>query len=82
MASCEICGKKSIMGRNISHKRGIAGKRWNKRAQVTPRLFVANIQKKTVTLGGIKKTMNICAKCIKRIKKFKAIKTYKTASVL
>ena len=82
MAACEICGKKTVMGRSKTHKRGIAGKRWRKRAQVTPRLFVANIQKKKVVSGGVEKTIKICAKCIKRIKKYGAIKPYKSAAVL
>ena len=70
------------MGRSISHKRGVAGKRWQKRAQVTPRLFIANIQKKTIVVNGVSKQINICAKCIKRINKFGSIKTYKSISVL
>ncbi|OGM10996.1 hypothetical protein A2Z22_03985 [Candidatus Woesebacteria bacterium RBG_16_34_12] len=75
---CDICGKKSVMGRSQQHRRGVAGKRWKKRVQATPRLFRPNLQKKTIVINGEKKQMKLCAKCIKRIKKYKAIKNFKT----
>lgn len=46
----------------------MAGKRWKKRAQATPRLFGVNIQKATVIVGGKEKKMNLCTKCIKRFR--------------
>ena len=76
MAICEICGKKTAVGRSRQHKRGVAGRRWKKRAQATPRLFKPNIQKRTVIISGEKKQMKLCAKCIKRIRKFSSIKSY------
>jgi len=78
---CEICGKKSVMGRSQKHKRGVAGKRWRKRAQATPRLFIPNLQKVTLMVSGEKKQMRICANCLKRIKKFHSIGKYKNISV-
>ena len=75
---CEICGKQKTVGRSKQHKRGVAGKRWRKRAQSTPRIFAPNLQKKTVVVGGEKKQMKLCTKCIKRIKKYGSIKEYKT----
>ncbi|HLE48459.1 MAG TPA: L28 family ribosomal protein [Patescibacteria group bacterium] len=74
---CQICGKKNVMGSSQKHKRGVAGKRWRKRAPETPRLFKINLQKKTVVIGGISKQMRLCTKCIKRIKNFGNIKKYK-----
>lgn len=65
------------MGRSQTHKRGVAGKRWKKRAQVTPRLFRINLQRRAVIVAGERMQMRLCAKCIKRIKKYKAIKKYK-----
>jgi ribosomal protein L28 len=62
------------------HGRGVAGKRWKKRAQVTPRLFKINLQKKTVLINGMVKQMRLCTKCIKRIKKFASIGDYKNIS--
>jgi ribosomal protein L28 len=79
---CQICGKKNVMGRSQQHKRGVAGKRWKKRAPKTPRLFKVNLQKVTVVLSGEKKQMRLCAKCIKRIKKYKAIGNYKSISLI
>jgi ribosomal protein L28 len=73
---CQICGKKKSVGRSQQHRRGVAGKRWKKRAQSTPRLFVPNLQKATVVVAGEKKQMLLCAKCIKRIKKYKSIKDF------
>ena len=79
---CEICEKKKAVGRSQQHKRGVAGKRWRKRAQSTPRLFKPNLQKKTVVLKGEKKQMKLCAKCVKRIKKFGSVKDYKNIAVV
>lgn len=73
---CEICGKQTAVGRSQRHKRGVAGRRWRKRAQATPRLFKPNLQKKTVVISGEKRQMRLCAKCIKRIRKFGSIKDY------
>lgn len=65
------------MGRSQKHKRGVAGKRWKYRAQVTPRLFRINLQKKTALINGKSKQMRLCAKCIKRIKNYSSIGEYK-----
>jgi len=66
---CQNCGKIKVVGRQKSHKRGVAGKRWKKRAQVTPRLFNINLQKVTVIENGKEIQMKLCTKCIKRFKK-------------
>jgi ribosomal protein L28 len=79
---CEICGKSTVVGRSQQHKRGVAGRRWKKRAQSTPRLFKPNLQKKTVVIAGDNKQMFLCAKCIKRIKKFGSIKSYKSIALV
>lgn len=78
---CEICGKKTVHGRSQQHRRGVAGKRWRKRAQSTKRVFRPNLQKKTVVMsGGDKQKMLLCSKCIKRIKNFGSIKSLKNVS--
>jgi len=66
MAQCQICGKKSIFGRNVSHS-----------ARKTSRKFKPNLQKITFYQGEVKKTMILCAKCIKRIKKKKGFSKQK-----
>lgn len=78
---CQICGKKNIMGRSQTHRRGVAGKRWRHRSQVTPRLFRVNLQRVTVKLNGEDKKMRLCTKCIKRIKKFEKIGDYKQITI-
>ena len=79
---CQICGKTNVYGHSQKHRRGVAGKRWKNRAQITPRMFKVNLQKVTVSANGDEKQMRLCAKCIKRIKKFGAIKTYKNIAVV
>lgn len=79
---CEICGKSTSVGRSQQHRRGVAGKRWKKRAPSTPRLFKPNLQKVTLNINGEIKKMKICGKCIKRIKKYGSIKSYKNVAVL
>ena len=57
---CENCGKGITYGRQSSHHRGVAGKRWKKRAQVILRSFKPNIQ--------LYKGVKLCADCISRSK--------------
>ena len=78
---CDICGKGRVMGRSQRHKRGVAGKRWKKRAQKTARIFSPNLQKATITKGGEEKQMKVCAKCLKKAKNDGKVKVYsKTVS--
>jgi large subunit ribosomal protein L28 len=51
---CAICGKKSVVGSNISHAHN-----------VTKRRFKPNLQRvRTVRNGSVKRLM-VCTKCIK-----------------
>jgi len=70
---CENCGKGTAHGRSQRHSRGVAGKRWLKRAQSTPRTFAPNLQKTTIVVGGKGVQMLLCTKCIKRFKKDKKL---------
>lgn len=54
MAKCDICGKGTVFGHNVSHS--------NKK---TPRVWKANIQRKKVVINGVKKYIHICSKCLK-----------------
>jgi large subunit ribosomal protein L28 len=74
---CQNCGKIKVVGRSKSHKRGVAGKRWKKRAPVTPRLFNINLQMATVVVDGKKVQMKLCTKCIKKFKNEDKILTSK-----
>lgn len=71
---CDNCGKGIVYGRQSSHGRGVAGKRWKKRAQVTLRTFKPNLQKIAVTINGKKIQMRLCADCISKFRKEGKIK--------
>lgn len=58
--ACDICGKGIVFGRTSSHARGVAGKRWKKRAQKTGRMFKPNIQ--------MYMDQKLCSDCISRVK--------------
>ncbi|OGM02265.1 hypothetical protein A2115_01320 [Candidatus Woesebacteria bacterium GWA1_41_8] len=79
---CEICEKKNVHGFSQQHGRGVAGKRWQKRAPRTSRIFRVNLQRVTLRFNGAQKKMRICTKCLKRIKKYGSIKTYKNVAVV
>lgn len=66
---CQNCGKGITYGRTQRHRRGVAGKRWAKRAQSTLRTFRPNLQKIAVVVGNTKVQMLLCTKCIKRFNK-------------
>lgn len=65
---CDLCNKKTRAGRSRTHKRGVAGGQWKKRAPVTLRKFKPNLHNATVTIKGVETRVKACAKCIKRIK--------------
>ena len=51
---CEICGKKPMVGNNVSHAHN-----------VTKRRFNPNLQRvRTISNGSVKK-MSVCTNCIK-----------------
>lgn len=54
---CDICGKKPLFGKRISHSHRRTPRRWN-----------VNIQKIHAIIDGSPKTINICAKCMKSSK--------------
>jgi len=78
---CQICNKKPVHGRSQQHRRGVAGRRWQKRAPATPRLFKPNLQRVSLKINSRVVSMRICAKCLKRIKKYKSIYDYSDISV-
>lgn len=64
------------MGRSQRHGRGVAGKRWKKRAQVTTKVFKPNLQKVTVMVSGKKTTLRLCSDCLSKFKKEGKLKSY------
>ncbi len=51
---CEVCGKKPVAGRSVSHSH-----------RVTNRMFRPNIQKVKIRENGHVRRANICTKCMK-----------------
>ncbi|OGM67632.1 hypothetical protein A2985_00525 [Candidatus Woesebacteria bacterium RIFCSPLOWO2_01_FULL_43_11] len=78
---CDNCGKSIVVGRSQRHGRGVAGKRWRKRAQKTMRLFKPNLQKVSVLVSGKKVSMKLCTRCLKRFKKDGKIPSYTSAAI-
>lgn len=56
-------------GRSHTHHRGVAGGRWKKRAQKTPKLFRPNLQGVIILVDQKEMRVKLCTKCIKRVKK-------------
>ncbi|MBC8421395.1 MAG: 50S ribosomal protein L28 [Actinobacteria bacterium] len=59
---CDICGKKTSFGNNVSHSH-----------QKTKRTFKPNLQKARVELEGSIKNISICTSCLKANKVKKVI---------
>lgn len=51
---CEVCGKKPMVGSNISHAHNVNKRRFN-----------PNIQKVRAIQNGTVKRINVCTSCIK-----------------
>lgn len=75
---CDNCGKGLVYGNQSTHGRGVAGKRWKKRAQKTPRVFKPNLQKIAVVVNGKSAQMRLCASCISKFRKLGKIKKPQT----
>lgn len=61
---CDNCGKASQYGETHSHRRGVAGGRWKKRAAHTRKVFKPNLHK---WMG-----MKLCTKCLRKLKALRA----------
>ena len=59
---CGLCGKHTTFGRNIRHQH--TG-RWERKAPRTNRLFKANVQIKTLTVGSVTRRFHVCTRCIR-----------------
>ncbi|HXH07045.1 MAG TPA: 50S ribosomal protein L28 [Vicinamibacterales bacterium] len=51
---CEICGKRPVVGRTISHAHN-----------VSPRRFEPNLQRVRVRVNGGTRRMRVCTRCIR-----------------
>ncbi|RMZ48884.1 50S ribosomal protein L28 [Candidatus Marinimicrobia bacterium PRS2] len=59
---CEICGKKPIVGNNVSHSHHKTRRRW-----------LPNLQRVRAMINGTKKRIKVCTNCLKSGKVLKAI---------
>lgn len=62
MAKCEICGKSTVFGHNVSHS-----------VRRTNRSFKPNIRRVRVVKDGTTRKMNICSRCLRSNKVERAV---------
>ena len=55
---CDICGKRPLVGHNVSHSK-----------RRTNRMFRPNVQRKTLLVGGVKTQVDICTRCLRTMGK-------------
>ena len=60
---CEICGKRPIVGNQISHAHNVTKRRW-----------MPNLQRVRVMVNGTPKKMNVCVQCLRSGRVEKAVK--------
>ncbi|HWP99701.1 MAG TPA: 50S ribosomal protein L28 [Vicinamibacterales bacterium] len=58
---CEICGKRPVVGRTISHAHN-----------VNPRRFEPNLQRVRVRVDGGTRRMRVCTRCLRSHRVVKA----------
>ncbi|MBW3670718.1 MAG: 50S ribosomal protein L28 [Acidobacteria bacterium] len=51
---CEVCGKKPVFGKNISHAHNVTSRRW-----------LPNLQKVRAIVNGGVKRIKVCTRCIR-----------------
>jgi|FaiFalDrversion2_1042247.scaffolds.fasta_scaffold14310_2 large subunit ribosomal protein L28 len=54
MAKCDFCNKHRSFGRNVSHSK-----------HRTPRDWEPNVQYRRLTLGGVRRRVHICTRCLR-----------------
>ncbi len=59
---CEVCGKRTVFGRNIRHRHS---GRWQRKAPRTNRIFSANVHKRVVYIDGQRQRLAICTRCLR-----------------
>lgn len=67
-----------MWGLQHKHHPGVAGGRWKKRAPKTQKIFKPNLHVAHITVGGNKKKVRLCTKCLRIAKeRMKEIKVSK-----
>ena len=60
---CEICGKGTMHGNNVSHAHNITKRVWN-----------PNLQRVRALVGGRAKSIDVCTRCLRGGKVTKAVR--------
>jgi large subunit ribosomal protein L28 len=55
---CDVCGKGTAFGHNVSHSHHKTNRRW-----------LANIQKATIVVEGYPRKMHVCTRCMRTAQK-------------
>jgi large subunit ribosomal protein L28 len=55
---CDICGKGTAFGHNVSHSNRKTNRRW-----------LPNIQKATIVVDGYPRKMHVCTRCMRTAQK-------------
>jgi large subunit ribosomal protein L28 len=55
---CDMCGKGTAFGHNVSHSHHKTNRRW-----------FANIQKARIVVGGYARKMQVCTRCMRTQRK-------------
>ncbi|UCC44730.1 MAG: 50S ribosomal protein L28 [Candidatus Zixiibacteriota bacterium] len=63
---CEICGKRPIVGNNVSHAHNLTRRRW-----------IPNLQRVRAIVDGRPKKINVCTSCLKAGKVIKNVQRKK-----
>ncbi|MGE5614722.1 MAG: 50S ribosomal protein L28 [Bacillota bacterium] len=62
MAKCDICGKATVYGNNVSHS-----------VKKTNRTWKANVKKARIIENGTPKTIKVCSRCLRSNKITRAV---------
>ena len=62
MAKCDVCGKATVYGKNVSHS-----------VRKTNRTWKANVKSARVIENGTAKTIKVCSRCLRSNKITRAI---------
>lgn len=66
---CFNCKKGRMVGKQHKHHKGVAGKRWLKRAPTTQKIFKPNLHSTRILIDGGYKRVKLCTKCLRIAKK-------------
>ena len=67
MRTCAVCGKRPVVGSQVTHRgmlkvKGGVGRRT---VRVNPRRFLPNLQRPTILQNGAVRRVRLCTECLK-----------------